>query len=212
MEKLLTSINYDNPNLYNYNVENVYPKLRDFFEGIDKSTRKNQQILEWLGLLVKLTSQIGFKTREYKEKESAHYYLIKQFLDEIDFDRPTQDDINAVVKLFQQIGSLKTHNRNHIYIVGSLLQSFKPTDVIKLLGPKAYSQLIQAIKTIQFKISLDYLYACYEDIARDNLKELAYRCRNHESYSSYRYALENLIDLDITNFTQVLPDIQGLFE
>lgn len=212
MEKLLKSINYDNPNLYNYNVENVYPKLRDFFEAIDKSPRKNQQLLEWLGHLVKLTSQIGFKTQDYKEKESAHYYLIKEFLDEIDFDRPTQDDINSVVKLFQQIGSLKTHNRNHMHIVGSLLQRFKPADVIKLLGPKAYSSLIQAIKAIEFKISIDYLYACYEDIERKNLKELAYRCRNHESYSSYRFALENLIDLDISNYTQVLPDIQGLFE
>lgn len=211
MEQLLTKLNYNNPDFYNNNVENVYPKLSDFFEKIRNSANKNKQLIDLISLLIKLTSQASINPEDQNNKEMGHYYLIKEFLDQIDLNWiNSADDINAIIKLFQQISNYKVHNRIQITIVGSLIRFLDPNDIVKKLGPKTYSSIVQATK-IKFKFSQEYLNACYgEDLNEPNM--FAYSCRNNESFTTYKSAMENFFDLERSNFDKVLPDIQGFYE
>lgn len=205
MEKLLSSLDYQNPDFYNYNVDNVYPKVNEYFDTIENSPDRNKQILNSISLLIKLTSTIKIDNN-LNELESAHGYLIKEFLNKLDSDDLKLHDVQHIVEIFKQITSFKSQTRTRISVFASLLNFIRGEMILKKFDKQTFSTIVKALM-VDFHVDKKYLAVCYE-----NSEDVEKDFKNESDVYSFQNSVENFFDLNQNEFTLVLADIQLYYE
>lgn len=207
MEKLLSSLDYENPDLYNYNVDNVYPKVNEYFDTIENSPDRNKQILDSISLLIKLTSTIKINNN-LNELESAHGYLIKEFLNKLDSDDLKLHDVQHIVEIFKQIANFKSQTRTRISVFASLLNLIRGEMILKKFDKQTFSAIVKALM-VDFHVDKKYLAVCYEKSEDDDFEK---DFKNESDVYSFQNSVENFFDLNQNDFTLVLTDIQLYYE
>lgn len=209
MEKLLSSLDYENPDFYNYNVDNVYPKVNEYFDDtIENSPDRNKQILDSISLLIKLTSTIKIDNN-LNELESAHGYLIKEFLNKLDSDDLKLHDVKHIVEIFKQITSFKSQTRTRISVFASLLNLIRGEMILKKFDKQTFSTIVKALM-VDFHVDKKYLAVCYDEKSEDD--DLEKDFKNESDVYSFQNSIENFFDLNQNDFTLVLTDIQLYYE
>jgi serine/threonine protein kinase len=211
MQSLLKSLNYNNPNFYSANVQQVHPKIEEFHKTISSNPNRNQEILDIVSLLLDLTSSIRIQTKEDLQKETGHEWLFNAFLRELQMDELNSNNVERILEIFNQIANLKNQNKNVILVFRTMLNTLKNSNDRGKIDDRTLSRIIQAIR-IDLRIDKDYFLACCGRPHDTDLKTLSNIYQDVQSRSIYRYAIESFLNLPQERFTAVLPDIQDYFE
>lgn len=212
MEEILSSLNYNNPNFYNDNVRQVWDKIEKFKQNINESPTKNKQLMDIISLLLKLTDQVKIESRKDLEIESAHHWLLKTFLNDINSDSMNNSDVEHMTRIFHQISELKNPNRNWTLVFSMLLGRLRYKKEIDKIDDKTITKLIHSMR-INIEMDRNYIMtvACRNDQEANEKAFIGYQ--DDQSRSQFRFPVETFFDnLGEERFTTLLPNIQVFYE